>query len=204
MPESVPDHSTSNDARTVKHHAMSFRSVLEADLRVYEVPLAERPSFLRVWKHTLSMVIFSPAFACTFWYRVNRWLYLHAWPGSRLLGAWRYYRFGNDISCQADIGPGLRICHTSDIVIGGNVKIGRNASIYNGVTLGGKTPQTLHIQPSVGDDVFIGTGAKLLGGITIGDRVIVGALTFCSRDIPSDSTAYGNILVIQPHTPPAP
>jgi serine O-acetyltransferase len=180
----------------------SFRRTLEDDLRAYSVPLRDRPLFLRTLKHTLSLLIFSPGFSTVFWYRVNRWMALRRVPGTRYLNARRYYWFANDISCYADIGPGLHIGHPSDIVIGAKSVIGKNAIILNGVTLGAKRPETAGIKPRIGDNAYLGTGAKILGGITIGDRVTIGALAFCDQDVPSDSVAYGIPLSIRQKHPP--
>jgi len=130
-----------------------------------------------------------PNFACVFWYRVNRY-----WPNRRL-NAKRIYWFGNDISQWADIGAGLRLIHMSDIVIGRRVKIGKNCSIANGVTLGEKNIGGR--MPRVGDNVYLGTGAKILGDIEIGDNSIIGALTFCDKSVPKYSVAYGNPMVIK-------
>ena len=179
----------------------SFRNTLAADLRLYKVPLGPHPSMLSMMRHTCAMLVFSPGFACVFWYRVNRWLYVRNVFGWALLNAWRFYRFGNDISCAADIGPGLRIGHPSDIVIGSGARIGRGTIILNGVTIGGKGFERGGEKPTLGDGVYIGTGAKVLGSITIGNNVVIGALTFCDTSIPDDSVAYGNPIRIRPNTP---
>src|SRR5688500_9037836 len=52
---------------------------------------------------------------------------------------WRLNLFltGADVHPGAEIGGGLRITHTSGIVIGMGAKIGRNVSILHGVTIGG-------------------------------------------------------------------
>ncbi len=95
---------------------------------------------------------------------------------------------GAEISPLADIGPGLCLMHSSGIVIGHQVRIGPNAQIYQGVTIGdGARPG----QPRVGSDVVIGAGAAILGGVTIGDRVIIGANSVVTTDIPDDCIAIG-------------
>lgn len=104
---------------------------------------------------------------------------------------------GAEISPQADIGPGLALMHSVGIVVGPQVVVGRNLQIYQGVTLGdGPSPG----QPTVGDDVVIGAGAKVLGGITVGDRVVVGANTVVTQDVPADSVVSGSPAVVRPRS----
>ena len=43
----------------------------------------------------------------------------------------------------------------------------------------------------IGDHVWIGGGTIILPGVTIGDNVVIGAGSLVTRDIPSDSIAYG-------------
>lgn len=93
---------------------------------------------------------------------------------------------GAEISPSARIGPGLCLMHSVGIVIGPDVRIGRGARIYQGVTLGDGLRDG---QPVLGDDVTLGVGACVLGGVTVGDRVIVGAGSRVTRDLPDDTVA---------------
>ena len=90
-------------------------------------------------------------------------------------------------------------CSLSDIVIGRQSRVGKNFTVLNGVSLGEKNVSEKGM-PSVGDNVYIGTGAKLLGNISIGDRVTIGAMTFCDKSVPADSVAYGNPMKIHNKT----
>ena len=45
---------------------------------------------------------------------------------------------------------------------------------------------------TIGDNVWIGGGAILMPGVTIGDNVVIGAGSVVTKDIPSDSVAWGN------------
>lgn len=101
---------------------------------------------------------------------------------------WRQYRFANDISPYADIGPGLLLPHPVDVTIGASVKIGKNATIYNGVTLVGTLDEGL---PQLGDNVIVYTGAKVIKPIRIGDNSVIGALALCNHDVPPQSVMYG-------------
>jgi len=160
-------------------------------------------SFLGKMKGLVYLRRHSPSFACVFWFRVNQYLARKnngfARYFSRRLSVRRIYRFGNDISCWSEIGPGLRIVHISNIVIGRRARVGKNFTILNGVTLGEKNASE-NVMPNIGDDVYIGTGAKLVGDITIGDNVTIGALTFCNKSVPRDSVAYGNPMMVKKKT----
>ncbi len=109
-----------------------------------------------------------------------------AMPIALLLGGRTQRGSGAEISPSATIGPGLCLMHSTGIVIGPDVTIGRGARLYQGITLGdGQRPG----QPTIGDHVTIGAGAWVLGGVTIGDRVIIGAGALVTGDLPDDAVA---------------
>ncbi|MBV9349406.1 MAG: serine O-acetyltransferase [Patescibacteria group bacterium] len=170
---------------------MSFTSTLVADLEANSLIGAGNVGFFSIVRAVIVASFYNPSFMCVFWYRVNRLLYERGhWRLSRFLSAQRRYRFSNDISPAASIGPGLYIPHLPDIVIGTKAVIGSRATIFNGVTVGTKWMHDKKM-PVIGDNVIIGTGAKLLGSIRIGNNVVIGALSFCGRDVPDNSIAYG-------------
>jgi len=178
------------------HH--SIREILVADLQMWRLPVDMHTNRFLLAKHVLFQYILSHGFACVLWYRINRVL-SHRMPRiARLVWVWRYYRFANDISYLADIGPGFMVSHTSDIVIGAGVKMGSRCTIYNGVTLGSKYLDRSWEKPTLGNDVVVCTGAKVLGNITIGDSVTIGALTFCDKSVPPSCVARGNPMIIVP------
>jgi len=184
------------------HH--SFRETLVADLQAHDVPVDMYTNFLRLAQRTLFQYVLSHGFACVMWYRWNRIIARRFPRLAKLIWVWRYYKFANDISYHADIGPGFRTSHTSDIVIGAGVKIGSGCTIYNGVTLGAKSLDRSREKPTLGNNVVVGTGAKVLGNITIGDGAVIGALTFCDKSVPAHHIARGNPMVIIPATTYAP
>ena len=69
--------------------------------------------------------------------------------------------------------------HPHNIVIGRNVQIGENCTIYHDATIG----QNLDLFPEIGDNVIIYTGAKVIGGITVGDNAIIGANSVVTKDV---------------------
>ena len=80
-----------------------------------------------------------------------------------------------DIHPAAVLGPGLFIDHAIGVVIGETAEVGRDVTIYQGVTLGGTSLEAGKRHPTVGDRVTIGAGAKVLGPITIGHGSRIGA-----------------------------
>lgn len=44
----------------------------------------------------------------------------------------------------------------------------------------------------IGDNVWVGGGVIILPGVTIGDNVVIGAGSVVTKDIPSNTIAYGN------------
>jgi serine O-acetyltransferase len=99
---------------------------------------------------------------------------------------------GIEIHPAALIGAGLFIDHGAGVVIGETAEIGRDVTLYQGVTLGGTGFATGKRHPTVQDNVTIGSGAKLLGPITIGHGAKIGANSVVITDVPANSTVVGN------------
>ena len=126
-------------------------------------------------------------------YRLAHWLYVRGVPRlPDLLNGINRRLNGIEIHPAAEIGEQLIIIHPVGIVIGGQVKIGRNVQINQGVSLGyrrGPIPGDGH--PSAEDDVIIAAGAKLLGPITIGRGAVIGANAVVLDSVPPYATAVG-------------
>lgn len=97
------------------------------------------------------------------------------------------------IPSTAEIGGGLYFGHMECIIIHQNAVIGENATILQGVTIGGNIGKTRNGRdcPTVGDNVLLGAGAKVLGPIKIGDNSMIGANSVVTRDIPRNSVVVG-------------
>jgi len=98
---------------------------------------------------------------------------------------------GIEIHPSATVGRGLFIDHGMGVVIGETTIIGRNVTLFQGVTLGGTGKERGKRHPTLGDNVVIGAGAKVLGNITIGNNSMVGANAVVVRDVPDHSTVVG-------------
>lgn len=99
---------------------------------------------------------------------------------------------GIDIHPGAQIGEGFFIDHGTGVVIGETCVIGKNVTLYQGVTLGGTGKDHGKRHPNIGNGVTVGAGAKILGPITIGDHVKVGAGSIVLKDVPDQCTVVGN------------
>lgn len=99
---------------------------------------------------------------------------------------------GVEIHPGARIGPGFFVDHGAGVVVGETAEIGRDVTLYQGVTLGGTGFATGKRHPTVQDNVTIGSGAKLLGPITIGHGAKIGANSVVVHDVPPNSTVVGN------------
>jgi serine O-acetyltransferase len=99
---------------------------------------------------------------------------------------------GIEIHPAARIGDGFFIDHGMGVVVGETAEIGRDVTLYQGVTLGGTGFATGKRHPTVQDNVTIGSGAKLLGPITVGHGAKIGANSVVIHDVPPNSTVVGN------------
>lgn len=142
----------------------------------------------------LFLDVFSPRFAPVLLCRLAHQLHLwHLGPIARLFSLLNFVIFGVEIAVRCPIGPGLFIPHSQGIVIGA-ARIGCNATIYQGVTLGAKEldfAYSTSSRPTVGNNVLIGAGAKILGGIEIGDDVTIGANAVVLDSMPDGVLAAG-------------
>jgi serine O-acetyltransferase len=97
------------------------------------------------------------------------------------------------ISPRTEFEADLLLPHPVSIVIGESVRLGRNVTIFQGVTIGsarsGDVAQGL--QPVLGDNCTVFAGAVVLGGIRVGDNVTIGANAVVIRDVPDDCTVVG-------------
>ena len=80
--------------------------------------------------------------------------------------------------------------------------IGKNFSVYQGVTIGRNAKPGREINnPIIGDNVTVFTNAVVAGGITIGDNVTIGAGAVVMKDVPANSIVMGNPCVIREKQP---
>lgn len=81
---------------------------------------------------------------------------------------------------------GITIWHWGSIILNGNVRIGKNCTLYPGVLIGWKGADNKACA-KIGNNVFIGAGTKIIGGVNIGNNVIIGQNLVITKDIPDNS-----------------
>ena len=154
------------------------------------------------WFRLLGRMILNPGYSVVVKYRLARYFKKSSLPLTSLLGKLILARIshapGVEIRTDTDIGVGLLICHPHDIVIGEGTKIGKNVTIYNGVSLGARTlmqvddnKQVNSRYPTIEDGVTLFSGSKIIGRVTIGTNSIVGANSVVNKPFPADSIIAG-------------
>lgn len=98
---------------------------------------------------------------------------------------------GIEIHPAATLGAGLFIDHGAGVVIGETAEVGKDVTIYHGVTLGGTSLEPGKRHPTIGDRVTIGAGAKVLGPVSVGHDSRIGANAVLVRSVGHDSVVVG-------------
>lgn len=96
------------------------------------------------------------------------------------------YKLGFQIPINT-VDTGVKLFHWGCIIINGKAKIGKNCSIYPGVTVG-KTAKGV---PIIGDNCYLGLGSKVLGKVRIGNNVKILANAVVTKDIPDNCVVAG-------------
>lgn len=111
----------------------------------------------------------------------------------RQLQLYRYSRkYGLEISCDAQIGPGLYLGHPYNITVSSGTVMGRNVNLHKGATVGMESRGSRRGSPTIGDQVWIGGNATVVGKITIGSDVLIAPGAFVNFDVPDHSIVLGN------------
>jgi len=90
---------------------------------------------------------------------------------------------GIEIHPKAKIGKNFFIDHGFGVVIGETAEIGDNVTIYQGVTLGGRSLAKIKRHPTIKNNVTISAGAKILGPVTIGSGAKIGPDAIILEDL---------------------
>jgi serine O-acetyltransferase len=106
-------------------------------------------------------------------------------------------KYGIEIPYTAKIGQSVVFEHQHGIVIHGDVTIGDNCIIRQGVTIGNRHLDNRYDVPILGNNVNVGCGAVILGDIKVGNNVNIGANAVVLSSIPDNYTAYGIPAIIK-------
>lgn len=133
-----------------------------------------------------------PGFHAMLFYRFSHWLWNHRLKffGRFVSHLGRFFT-GIEIHPGAKIGPGFFIDHGMGVVIGETAEIGKDCTLYHGVTLGGTSWAKEKRHPTLGDNVVIGSGAKILGPFTVGSNSKVGSNSVVVKEVPESATVVG-------------
>ena len=82
--------------------------------------------------------------------------------------------------------------HPIGIVIHPKVKIGKDCTIFQNVTIGQGKLINGNDTPIIGNNVVVYANSVIVGGVKIGDNVIVGAGSIVINDIPDNAIVAGN------------
>ncbi|NVO28143.1 serine O-acetyltransferase [Donghicola sp. C2-DW-16] len=125
-------------------------------------------------------------------HRIAHKLWKANWKfAARLLSYLARAATGIDIHPGAKIAGGFFIDHGSGVVIGETAEVGRDVTLYHGVTLGGVSWSPGKRHPTLEDGVMVGAGAKILGPITVRAGARVGANSVVVEEVPAETTVVG-------------
>jgi serine O-acetyltransferase len=170
----------------------AIRALLAEDVEAaYEGDPAAR-SFAEI-------VVSYPAIRAIATYRIAHELYrLGASILPRMMAERAHDRTGIDIHPGAQIGRRFFIDHGTGVVVGETTEIGDNVRLYQGVTLGAKSPRHgerlrgIKRHPTIEDGVTIYAGATILGGdVVVGRDTVVGGNVFLLESVPEESRVVG-------------
>lgn len=125
-------------------------------------------------------------------HRLNHWMWQRGlrWP-ARFLGNTARWLTGIEIHPGAKIGRRFFVDHGTGVVIGETAEIGNDVTLYQGVTLGGRTLNEGKRHPTLGNNVVVGAGAKILGPFTVEDDARIGSNAVVLEPVPAGATVVG-------------
>ena len=164
---------------------MKFFSRLRKDIRV----IFERDPAA---KSVLEVIFCYSGLHAIWMHRISHALFKRGWiVAARLVSNFCRFLTGIEIHPGATIGDGLFIDHGTGIVIGETAEIGKNVTLYQGVTLGGTGKEKGKRHPTIGNNVVVATGAKVLGSFKVGDHAKIGAGSVVLKEVPPYATVVG-------------
>ncbi|MBR6162780.1 sugar O-acetyltransferase [bacterium] len=106
------------------------------------------------------------------------------------------YGFNVSVGKRFYANYNLVLLDSAEIIIGDNVMIAPNVSIYTVNHPLHHTDRNKFFEQAkpvkIEDNVWIGGNVVILGGVTIGKNSVIGAGSVVTKNIPSNSLAFGN------------
>lgn len=120
-----------------------------------------------------------------------------------------WIKMGNQVGEDAYINHSITILDSpnlkTNIILGNRVALSPNI-----IFITGSSPNKSQLKNfesnqryfreapiEIGDDTWIGAGTTIHPGIKIGKRCIIGSMSNVTKNIPDDSLAYGNPIIIR-------
>lgn len=164
---------------------MNFFARIKKDIRV----IFERDPAA---KSVLEVIFCYSGLHAVWMHRISHALFKRGWiVPARMISNFCRFLTGIEIHPGAVIGDGLFIDHGTGIVIGETAELGKNVTLYQGVTLGGTGKEQGKRHPTIGNNVVIATGAKVLGSFKVGDHAKIGAGSVVLHEVPPHATVVG-------------
>jgi serine O-acetyltransferase len=146
-------------------------------------------------KSFAEIVVAYPSIRAIAIYRIAHELFVQGVPLlPRMMTEHAHDRTGIDIHPGAKIGRRFFIDHGTGVVIGETCEIGDDVRLYQGVTLGARSPRHgeslrgTKRHPTIEHDVTIYAGATILGGETvIGSGSVIGGNVWLMESVPPGS-----------------
>ncbi|MGG5317330.1 serine O-acetyltransferase [Enterococcus sp. AZ072] len=153
---------------------------------------------LKYWKSktpskSVVAVLLNPNFHALVCYRLASFLSkFHLSFFSKIVWVYSRILFSIDIDWRATIGEKFFICHGIGLVIGSGVLIKDEVTIYQGMTIGGRSKvreieNKMQNFPVIYSEVTIYSGAQLFGPVIIGKGAIIGAGVMVFSDVEKQS-----------------
>jgi serine O-acetyltransferase len=181
---------TSASATTLIWDMQALEHLLRSDI---EAALINDPAT----DDALEVIICYPGFKAVRYHRIAHIFYRHNIPLlPRLIAELAHQETGIDIHPGAQIGANFFIDHGTGVVIGETAVIGKNVTLYQGVTLGAKRfyrdDKGIVVKgnarhPLIGDRVTVYAGATILGRISIGEGSSIGGNVWLTESVPPQS-----------------
>src|SRR5512144_450162 len=143
-------------------------------------------------RSVLEILFCYPGFHAMRFHHASHWLWTRGFRFlARFLSHIARGLTGIEIHPGATIGEGFFIDHGMGVVIGETAEIGKNVTMYHGVTLGGTSWKKGKRHPTIEENVIIGAGAASLGNIRIGRNSKIGCGSDVNREVPPNPTVVG-------------